>query len=145
MGLFQSRRKSFNPLTDVPDLSGKVIIVTGGKCVGWNNHCILTYRTTSAGIGYSTVKHLARKGAKVYIAGRSKTRAREAISRMKHEGLEPGNGEVVWLELDLIDPRNATKAAKEFMSKEKRLDVLSKPSASLVVWMIDEKVVSFSS
>ena len=30
MGLFS---KSFNPLTDLPDLSGKVIIVTGGKCV----------------------------------------------------------------------------------------------------------------
>lgn len=31
MGLFQS--KAFNPLTDLSDLSGKVIIVTGGKCI----------------------------------------------------------------------------------------------------------------
>lgn len=30
MGLFS---KSFDPITGLPDLSGKVIIVTGGKCV----------------------------------------------------------------------------------------------------------------
>ncbi|KAF8833682.1 hypothetical protein BDN67DRAFT_916467, partial [Paxillus ammoniavirescens] len=55
MGLFS---KSFNPLTDLPDLSGKVIIVTGGN----------------AGIGYATVKHLARKGATVYMAARNKSK-----------------------------------------------------------------------
>lgn len=82
---------------------------------------------TSAGIGYATVKHLARKGAKVYMAARNKTKAGEAIAKLKQEGLGPGNGEVIWLELDLIDPRNAKKAAQEFMSKEERLDVLSKP------------------
>ena len=31
----------------------------------------------------------------------------------------------MWLELDLSDPRHAKKAAKEFMRKEDRLDVLS--------------------
>ncbi|KAF8548727.1 NAD(P)-binding protein [Imleria badia] len=106
MGLFQS--KSFNPLTDLPDLSGKVIIVTGGN----------------TGIGYATVKHLARKGAKVYMAARNKTRAEEAIAKLKKEGLGPGNGEVIWLELDLIDPRNAKTTAQEFMKREKRLDII---------------------
>ncbi|KAF8132514.1 hypothetical protein EV363DRAFT_1328669 [Boletus edulis] len=113
MGLFS---KSFNPLADLPDLSGKVIIVTGGN----------------AGIGYATVKHLARKGAKVYMAARSKTRAEEAIAKLKREGLGPGNGEVVWLELDLVDPRNAKATAREFMSKEKRLDVLVHNAAILM-------------
>ncbi|KAG6371298.1 hypothetical protein JVT61DRAFT_9768 [Boletus reticuloceps] len=113
MGLFS---KSFNPLTDFPDLSGKVIIVTGGN----------------TGVGYGTVKHLARKGAKVYMAARSKTRAEEAIAKLKQEGLGPGNGEVVWLELDLIDPRNAKATAREFMNKEKRLDVLVHNAAILM-------------
>ena len=79
----------------------------------------------SAGIGYATVKHLARKGAKVYMATRSKARAEAAITKLRSEGLGPGNGEIVWLELDLSDPRNSKKAAQEFMSKESRLDVLS--------------------
>jgi len=31
MGIFAS--KNFNPDRDIPDLTGKVILVTGGKCV----------------------------------------------------------------------------------------------------------------
>ncbi|KAG1870814.1 hypothetical protein F4604DRAFT_1770621 [Suillus subluteus] len=106
MGFFS---KSFDPVTDLPDLSGKVILITGGN----------------TGIGYSTVKHLARRGAKVYMAARNQTKAEEAITQLKAEGLGPGNGDVIWLELDLKDPRNAKKAAEEFMKQEKRLDVLS--------------------
>ncbi|KAF9235463.1 NAD(P)-binding protein [Melanogaster broomeanus] len=105
MGLFS---KSFNPLTDLPDISGKVVIVTGGN----------------TGIGYATIKHLARRGAKVYMAARNKSKAEEAIAKLKEEGLAPGNGEVIWLELDLSDPRNAKRTAEEFLSKEKRLDIL---------------------
>ncbi|KAF9225117.1 NAD(P)-binding protein [Gyrodon lividus] len=113
MGLFS---KSFNPVTDLPDLSGRVVIVTGGN----------------AGIGYATVKHLARQGAKVYMAARNKSKAEEAIAKLKQEGLAPGNGEVVWLELDLSDPRNAKKTAEEFLSKESRLDVLIHNAAIMV-------------
>lgn len=80
------------------------------------------------------------------MAARNKTRAEEAIAKLKQEGLGPGNGEVIWLELDLIDPRNAKTAAQEFMSKEKRLDVLSKPSYVVcVIQMIDGKLAPFSS
>lgn len=50
-----------------------------------------------------------------------------AIAKLKSEGLAPGYGEVVWLDLDLGDPRNAKTAAKEFMVKENRLDILSTP------------------
>jgi hypothetical protein len=71
------------------------------------------------------VKHLARRGAKVYMAARNQTKAEKAISQLKAEGLGPGNGDIIWLELDLKDPRNAKKAAEEFMKQEKRLDVLS--------------------
>jgi hypothetical protein len=80
------------------------------------------------------------------MAARNKTKAEEAIAKLKREGLGPGNGEVIWLELDLIDPRNAKTAAQEFMSKEKRLDVLSKPS--YVIWMmriVDERLALIQS
>ncbi|KAK0445127.1 hypothetical protein EV421DRAFT_1937426 [Armillaria borealis] len=98
-----------SPAFDMVDLKGKVVIVTGGN----------------SGIGYGTVRHLARTGAKVYMAARNETRAAEAIERLKTESLEPGNGEVVWLKLDLSDPRLARQSAEEFMRKEKRLDVLA--------------------
>jgi NAD(P)-dependent dehydrogenase (short-subunit alcohol dehydrogenase family) len=60
------------------------------------------------------------------MAARNKSKAEEAITKLKGEGLAPGNGEVIWLELDLSDPRNAKKTAQEFLNKETRLDVLSK-------------------
>ncbi|KAG1856365.1 NAD(P)-binding protein [Suillus subalutaceus] len=113
MGFFS---KSFDPATDLPDLSGKVILITGGN----------------TGIGYSTVKHLARRGAKVYMAARNQTKAEEAIAQLKAEGLGPGNGDVIWLELDLKDPRNAKKAGERFMKQEKRLDVLIHNAAILL-------------
>jgi len=67
------------------------------------------------------------------MAARNKARAEAAILALNEEGLGPGNGEVVWLELDLSDPRNAKKAAKEFMTKEDRLDVLSTSPSGLDV------------
>ncbi|KAK0446074.1 uncharacterized protein EV420DRAFT_1622615 [Desarmillaria tabescens] len=88
------------------DLTGKVVIVTGGN----------------TGIGYWTVLHLARKGAKVYLAARNESKALDAIKSMTEAGI--GSGQVIWLPFDLKDPRLAKKAAEDFLSKEKRLDVL---------------------
>ncbi|KIK26258.1 hypothetical protein PISMIDRAFT_676035 [Pisolithus microcarpus 441] len=110
MGIFSS--KAFNPERDTPDLTGKVALVTGGN----------------AGIGYATVEHLARKGAKVYMASRNKEKAEAAIAKLKALGLE----HVVWLELDLSDPRNAKTAAQEFTNKENRLDILIHNAAACV-------------
>lgn len=109
MGIFSS--KAFNPERDTLDLTGKVALVTGGN----------------AGIGYATVEHLARKGAKVYMASRNKEKAEAAIAKLKELGLE----HVVWLELDLSDPRNAKTAAKEFTNKENRLDILIHNAAAV--------------
>jgi len=67
------------------------------------------------------------------MAARNKAKAQAAILALNEEGLGPGNGVVVWLELDLNDPRNAKKAAQEFMTKEDRLDVLSTPPSELDV------------
>ncbi|KAI5981530.1 NAD(P)-binding protein [Pisolithus albus] len=116
MGVSSSKTK-FDPHNDLPDLTGRVILVTGGN----------------RGLGYATIRHLVRKGAKVYLAARNGAKAEAAIARLKEEGsLTPGNGEVVKLELDLCDPRNAKKAAQEFMSKEDRLDVLIHNAAVLI-------------
>jgi len=60
--------QGFN-LSQIPDLMNKVIIVTGGH----------------TGIGFGTSLELARNGARVYIAGRSKERVEEAMSAIKKE------------------------------------------------------------
>jgi NAD(P)-dependent dehydrogenase (short-subunit alcohol dehydrogenase family) len=63
-------------------------------------------------------------GAKVYLAARNESRATEAIKNLTAEGLGPGNGEIVWLQLDLSDIRGTKLAAEDFLRKEKRLDIL---------------------
>lgn len=78
----------------------------------------------STGIGLATVQHLARAGAKVYLAARNESRATGAMAQLDAEGFAPGNGEVVWLKLDLSDPRDAKKSAEEFLKREERLDIL---------------------
>ncbi|KAI0637553.1 NAD-P-binding protein [Trametes polyzona] len=115
MGALFSR--GFNPDTDIPDLTGKVILVTGGN----------------SGIGFATIRYLARHGAKVYMGARNEQRAQAAIERLKREGLGPGNGEVLWLKLDLSDPREVKRAAEEFMQQEQRLNVLINNAAMLLV------------
>ncbi|KAE9397759.1 NAD(P)-binding protein [Gymnopus androsaceus JB14] len=84
----------FDPQKDLVDLKGKVVIVTGAN--------------RQSGLGYGTVRHLARAGAK------------NSVSELKMESEEY----VLFLKLDLGDPRSVKKVAEEFMSKETRLDVL---------------------
>ncbi|KAI9059034.1 NAD-P-binding protein, partial [Trametes sanguinea] len=115
MGALLSRR--FDPEKDIPGLTGKVVIVTGGN----------------AGIGFATIQLLARHGAKVYMAARNEQKAKAAIERLRAQGIGPGNGEVLWLHLDLSDPRNVKNAAEEFMKREARLDVLINNAAMLLV------------
>ncbi|KAG8892728.1 hypothetical protein FRB99_002485, partial [Tulasnella sp. 403] len=94
----------FDPQRDMPDLSGKVIIVTGGN----------------TGIGKETVKELLKKNAKVYMASRSKAKAESAIAELK----DTTGKEAVFLECDLASLDSVTRAANEFKSKEKALHVL---------------------
>ncbi|KAG5653741.1 hypothetical protein H0H81_010998 [Sphagnurus paluster] len=115
MGSCLSRRTNFDPSKDIPDLTGKVILVTGGN----------------TGIGYETVKHLARRGAKVYLGARDESKATGAIAKLHHEGLGPGNGEVVWLKADFSELQSAKQAGELFLKRETRLDVLINNAAQL--------------
>ncbi|KAJ7613352.1 NAD-P-binding protein [Mycena polygramma] len=102
---------------DVPDLSGKVFIVTGGN----------------SGIGFETTKELVTHGATVYIGTRSLSKAEDAIKAIfKETGKSPA-----FLELDLADLDSVAKAAKTFQEKESRLDVLYN-SAGVMIPPIDQ-------
>ncbi|KAL8277765.1 hypothetical protein RQP46_009887 [Phenoliferia psychrophenolica] len=92
---------------DVPDLSGKVCIVTGGN----------------TGIGKETVRVLYQKGAKVYLAARSEEKAKAAIVDLK-DSKKDGAGEIIFLKLDLETIKGAKEAAEQFLKQETRLDIL---------------------
>ncbi|KAI0089974.1 NAD(P)-binding protein [Irpex rosettiformis] len=91
-------------INDIPDQSGKVIIVTGGN----------------TGIGKETVKALLVKNAKVYVATRNKAKSLAAIEFLRKQT----GKEALFLSLDLADLNSVKSAAKEFLSKERKLHVL---------------------
>ncbi|KAK7064582.1 NAD(P)-binding protein [Favolaschia claudopus] len=95
----------FNPDTHIPDLSNKIILITGGY----------------SGIGEATVRELLQHDAKVYIAGRNRDKYEQCIARSKSEtkGREP-----LFLQVDLGNLCSIKRAAEEFLSKEKELHVL---------------------
>ncbi|KAF2726467.1 short-chain dehydrogenase [Polyplosphaeria fusca] len=92
---------------DIQDLSGKVYIVTG----------------SNTGIGKEVASILYSKNSKVYIAARTPSKAESAISSIK--AAHPNSkGSLAFLRLDLADLSTIKASANEFLSKEKKLDVL---------------------
>src|SRR4051794_17362341 len=81
------------------DLSGKVIIVTGGH----------------SGIGLETTRVLANAGASVIVGARDLKKAQAALSEMKN---------VEILQLDLSDPNSIDRFSAEFLASNRPLDIL---------------------
>jgi len=96
--------KSQFSVDDIPDLSGKVIIVTGAN----------------TGVGYETAKALLLHNAKVYMANRSIEKSEAAIKKLNDET----GKDAIFLKLDLASLKSVKAAAEEFISKEKELHVL---------------------
>jgi len=88
----------------IPDLTGRITIVTGGN----------------TGIGKETVKALLEHNAKVYLAARSQEKAEATIADLKAKT----GKEALFLELDLGNIASVRKAAEEFLSKETELHIL---------------------
>jgi NAD(P)-dependent dehydrogenase (short-subunit alcohol dehydrogenase family) len=93
---------------DVSDLTGKVIIVTGGN----------------AGIGFELIKLLYGKGATIYIASRTKERAEASIEEITSGSSDSKKGAIKFLHLDLDDLATIKPAAEAFQSQESKLDLL---------------------
>ncbi|KAH9179022.1 NAD(P)-binding protein [Lactarius sanguifluus] len=90
---------------DVPDQTGKTVIVTGGN----------------GGIGRETARVLLLKGARVYIATRSEEKSQKAIEELKKE---TGKDSIFFLKLDLADLVSIKATAEEYISKETELHTL---------------------
>jgi NAD(P)-dependent dehydrogenase (short-subunit alcohol dehydrogenase family) len=90
---------------DIPDLSGKVIIVTGGN----------------SGLGFESVKAFAEKGAEVILACRSTEKGDSAKAQI--ESGDP-SGKIVVKQLDLMDLSSVISFAADIKLKYDQLDVL---------------------
>src|SRR5262245_43262976 len=93
-------------------MKGKVCLVTGA----------------TAGIGEVTARELARRGACVVLAGRSRERCEakaEAIRR------ETGNPAVEYLVADLSSQAEVRRVAREFLARHDRLHVLVNNAGAL--------------
>ncbi|KAJ7656510.1 NAD(P)-binding protein [Mycena polygramma] len=89
---------------DIPDLTGKVIIVTGGN----------------SGIGKETVKALVEHNAKVYIMARTRKSAEAVIEQIYKETQKTS----YFIPLDLADLSSVKASVAEFMRREEQLHIL---------------------
>ncbi|CAG8644871.1 16207_t:CDS:2 [Cetraspora pellucida] len=87
---------------NIPDLSGKVVF--------GNN-----------GIGFVTVRELARKNAHVFIASRNKEKGESAVEQIKKE---TKNNAVEFLQLDLQSLNSVKNAAETFLARNLPLHIL---------------------
>ncbi|KAI0378927.1 NAD(P)-binding protein [Hypomontagnella monticulosa] len=91
---------------DVPELTGKVILITGG----------------TKGLGAATAKMLAsRNPAKIYITGRNRDAAQRVITDIQTSYTST---EIIWISCDHTNLASVKEAAETISARESRLDVL---------------------
>lgn len=96
-------------LDQVPDLSGKVAVVTGG----------------SEGIGYGCTHTLLKHNiSKLFIISLNKEIVDDAISAIRNEMGEEAAKKVEWLHCDLSDWEAIAKTAFQISDKTDRIDIL---------------------
>lgn len=105
----------FSP-EDIPDLTGQVVVVTGGN----------------VGLGLETIRQLRRhKPERIYLAARSQNKAEAAIRKLQKS--DPSGASVIFLELDLACFASVKAAAAKFISVESRLDILINNAGIMMV------------
>ncbi|XP_075960951.1 retinol dehydrogenase 14 [Anarhichas minor] len=91
--------------TDVKRLNGKTVLITGGN----------------SGIGKESAIALARRGARVIVACRDPDKSEKAVREIK---LKSHSLNILHMELDLANLRSVREFCKDFLQREKRLDIL---------------------
>ncbi|MCB8984456.1 MAG: SDR family oxidoreductase [Ardenticatenaceae bacterium] len=99
---------------DMPDLTGKVIIVTGAN----------------SGIGLEAAKEFARHGASTILACRSLDKAEAALAEIRAE-IPDARAEI--MELDLANLASVRQFAAAFQAQYDRLDVLINNAGIMMV------------
>lgn len=97
---------SFDPAKDVPDLSGKVIFLTGG----------------TAGLGCETLVKLAEHNpSKIFFTGRNVKSAEATISQLEQTA---PNVTVKFISCDHASLASVQEAAREVLRNTERLDLV---------------------
>jgi len=91
--------------TDIPDLTGKVVIITGAN----------------SGIGYESTREFARKGAEVILASRDLLKAERAIQDIRKDIPE---AKLKFIQVDLASLKSVRNFAYEFKESYNSLDIL---------------------
>ncbi|EEA22709.1 short-chain dehydrogenase/reductase family protein, putative [Talaromyces marneffei ATCC 18224] len=128
---------SFDPSSDIPDLPGKVIFVTGGTFPsnppkeGESMDVFVDgWVIANTGLGKETVLQLARHNpARIYLAARNEQKAENAIRSIRQELSATGAGtanevDIQFIQLDLTSFSSIRQAAETFLQKNTRLDIL---------------------
>ncbi|KAI0490442.1 hypothetical protein F4859DRAFT_458034 [Xylaria cf. heliscus] len=92
---------------DVPDLQGKVTIVTG----------------SNVGLGKEIAQILYSKNAKVYMLARSEEKTKQAIESIK-AAVPKSSGKLIYLHLDLADLPTIKTTVENFKRQESQLHLL---------------------
>lgn len=99
---------------NMPDLTGKVIVVTGAN----------------SGIGFEAAKEFARKGASTILACRSMDKAEVALAEIR---AEIPNAQAEIMPLDLASQASVHQFAEAFKAKYDRLDLLVNNAGIMMV------------
>lgn len=91
--------------TNMPDLTGKIIVVTGGN----------------SGLGYAAVNAFAEKNAEVVLASRSIENGEKAKKEMLEKN---SSAKIEVMKLDLMDLSSIKEFVENFKSKYSKLDIL---------------------
>ncbi|CAG8902016.1 unnamed protein product [Penicillium egyptiacum] len=96
---------SFTPINDIPQLNGKIILVTGAN----------------SGLGKVAAMEFCRhQPAQVWLAARGLDKAQAAADEIKQQ---LPHAPIKALELDMSSFDSVKNAAKAFMSSSERLDI----------------------
>ncbi|EME84493.1 uncharacterized protein MYCFIDRAFT_134134 [Pseudocercospora fijiensis CIRAD86] len=101
------KKPVFNPEKEIPDLSGRVILVTGG----------------TGGLGRETVLSFAQHNpAHIFFTGRSQPSAEQTMQLATQKAPQTP---VTFIKCDLASFSSVKQAAQDILSKTDRLDILN--------------------
>jgi len=119
----------------IPDLSGKVILITGGEL--FHDSALATHTTLTlvdpgnAGLGKEAALQFAKHNpSRIFIASRTEEKARKAIAEIV--AVVP-TAHITPIQLDLASLASVAAAAKAVMSMTSRLDILMNNAGIMAV------------